>query len=137
MWTAKLIKKNYIKGDDKIEVIVEYTDGVDTINQTYKITNPSREILKEIIKEKIENLNNLENLDNTLVKGEIDLTETPIIPIALSDEEKTFIENLKLFEKLKKMADYGLIQSDDSKFVNIKTQVIATLNNNPEWIKYI
>ena len=135
MWIAKLIEKKYNKGQEKIEVEIEYTDGVNIINKIYKITDPNREVLKKIILDKIQNLDELENLNNTLVKGEIDLTKIPVIPTILPDNEKVFIEDLDLFRRLKNAVDLRLIQTDDNKFVNIKTRVITALKDNPSWIK--
>lgn len=135
MWTAKLIEKKYSKEDLKVKI--EYSNGIDIINKIYSISEPNKDVIKNIIRNKIQNLNALKDLNSTFVKGDIDLTVTPTIPIVLPADEKAFIEDLSLLIKLKSAVDLELIQTDDSKLINVRTRVITALNNNPLWIKYI
>ena len=135
MWTAKLIEKKYSKENLKVEI--EYSNGIDIINKIYSISEPNKDIIKNIIRNKIQNLNALKDLNTTFVKGDIDLTVTPAIPIVLPADEQAFIEDLELLIRLKSAVDLELIQTDDSKLINVRTRVITALNDNPTWIKYI
>jgi len=91
-WTTKILKKVYNVGQDKIEIEVEFTDGVDTLSNTYYVKNLNE--LRSRVKLRIIELETLQSTSDGLSIGNFDSTDpTPdVAELARRDYSKNIID---------------------------------------------
>jgi len=129
-WTAKLINKSKDAANPQnIRVVVEFTDGVETFQQTTHGVTITADYLRSFVRERIALLTERDTAIATLPDA-----NTAIAPDAAPDNSAAL-----LFQKrLRKLLTLISIQTSDATLVaaiaTLKGQVETYIKNNPDAI---
>jgi len=108
-WTATVINKEFVNGF--YSITVQYTDGTNVVNETYKAQVPKLTWLQGQVGSRISQLE---------VAGRFDIslgTITLPVPIASDPNISLFGQRIKILEVAKLLIDMGVIQATNPKVV--------------------
>jgi len=112
MWSASITsvaKKNAVS-----EVIVTFTDGKETVTQTYLVSDPTS--LKKIISDQINQYNTTDTFIATNPLGPVDLTVSPP-PVLTPDPDQLaqsqFLDDLRTYRGMQNAVALGLLPAND------------------------
>lgn len=126
-FTATVINKDIV--DAVYLITVEYTDGVNTVTDTYRNQNPmSIEWLQDVVRDRIAVLDNLYSFDVPL--GAI----TPSDPDDTDPNIALFRRRCRILETVKVMIDLGAIQADNAKVLTLINWITT---NAPTYFDYL
>ncbi len=128
MWTGKTIDKKFVRGDTQI--IVEYTNGVDTFQETVAVASISN--LNQTLVNRINGLNSGEQAITDLVLGTVDITPTPVVtptpPTQAQIDQQQWLKDYQLWIKVKStLVDTGIVPITQTQVAALKTKVISNL----------
>lgn len=133
-WYANLIYKKPNLDDGNIELKIEFTNGSLSFTEVFFVKNLTLDNFKNMIRTRLNNLNNIQNLYVNINTGSIDVSQEVV---ELPQEEQNFINDLSLLNRLTNGYNLGVVGSDNSYLINVKTRVISGLEANLGWNKYL
>jgi len=125
MATAKLL--DAVKRDNRWKITVEYTDGAIVKVESYSFAGVTAQQLKDFIRSKLSNRDSIKDADfSAFVGKEIDLSQ-PVTPDPTAEEiaKAAWFDDFRKLERLLRLVNAGLIQSDDSRITALQTSLIA------------
>lgn len=115
-WNASVTKKQVLDG--VYHVTVRYTDGVESIDETYRSVAPTSTWIPDTVRDRIALLDKLSSF--SITEGAV----TPSAEKTVDTNEELFRRRCRLLETVKIMIDMGAVQADNAK-------VVALVN----WVK--
>lgn len=119
MYTAKIINKNFL--GDRLTVVVEITDGVDTFTETIHINQAKEaDFIPRIVRQKVAERNRFkEYADSLTIDAEVPLDEPKETPAQRKQDR--FLRNYRKMLSLKKAVELGL--SDAAEYAKLEAKV--------------
>lgn len=123
-WTAKITNKELID-NDRVRVVIQLTNGVETLDKAFELKVGSLESLKSLIRDEITRIDNLKTFDTDIKIGDFNLD--PIIPTPEPEpipapppvptpeelKKKEYQEKVNEFGEKKQFVDLGIIPDSD------------------------
>lgn len=132
-WSVIALNKNIENG--YAVVSVEFTDGVKTVNDTWKSNCPTSSSFNDWCKGKISQLNSVDDAISLIKTGSVTIEEKII-----SDEEKltiVFFNNLRILKSMMQAVNLGIINSNDKRLLDqieiLSTTVLDKYFSDPRW----
>jgi hypothetical protein len=129
MWNAKLINKSLNNG--VLTVVIEYSNGIDTLTETYTSTG-SRYNIKNIAIKRIQQLTEMKSTFAGIKTGSIDLTPEPVVepepqPVPEPTQEELdrseYSSKLNSLRALVKASELGIIEPTNTRITTLRTWV--------------
>ena len=107
VWTATLIEKEYIVGKDKVGVLVTYTDGINTVLNTYYVDGVIE--LRDLVIRRIKELDRFKTtFDNLPIGATITQSQTQN-----EIDKNTYFNNLNKYKNFKDLVSLGILTNID------------------------
>lgn len=120
MYTAKILSKDLDRAGQRMNVQVEFTDGVNTITNNLPFApNATPEQIKWRLKVMAAELDDSEVQLNALPVGDVTF---PTDPPALSAQQ-TWFTNYSKLEQVQKLIDLGVLTGTEPKVVTLRNKV--------------
>ena len=118
-WTAEVTGKHIV--DNVYHVTVQYTDGANTVSETYKARQPSAAWIPDTVANRIPQLEAFYSFDVSI--GPV----TPT-PDTTDPNLSVFMNRVRLLPSIQVMIDLGVIQADNAKVVQLVNWIKANFN---------
>lgn len=128
MWTATLLKFDTDNG--RVDIEVEYTDGVDTHIRSYNLNQPTKKSIRDLVRNEANRFEAVKTEVIDLPVGlSIDITPDPVTPppgpTAEELAEKAWFDDWHKLNRLVRLANNGLIEMTDTRIVTLQTSLQA------------
>lgn len=139
MYTATLQKAEVVKGEGKVNTIVEITDGVTTFTKSFVVGLREPDVLAKVAQQAKHFIEGLENADATVAAvplGVIDLASVPTTIASQAELNRSaWVLNYNKLVAASKMVDLGIFPNTHPQYVALKNKVTADFN--PAYISAI
>lgn len=128
-WTASIASKA-VRGNGKLVVEVDYTNGTQVIREDINISNAqSDKWLKQQIIDRVNALKSLDTYSSTIQTGAVDLTPEPVTPPPTPTQAELdrakWSEDYNRLQKLEALLSKKLIKANNAELLALQTSVEA------------
>jgi hypothetical protein len=124
-WTASI--NNISNNQGNAQVVVSYTNGINTLNETYLVASPTQ--LKQTAINRIAQLQAVDDFVSTTTPGPLDTSVpapvTPPPPTQAQIDQQTFIADITLYKQYKLAIGYGLMIAADPAVTTLVSKIKA------------
>lgn len=117
-WTANL--KSTARIDDQTRLVIEFTDGVKTVEKAYFFS--SKQGLKNLVQAELKRIEELNSFTDSLSTGSVDLT--PDTPTQAELDRKEYANDLSTYRHMVSGVNLGLFTGQENQITNLKTKLI-------------
>ncbi len=139
MYTVTLQRAEVVKGEGKINTIVEISDGVATFTKSFVVGLREPDVLARVAQQVKHFIEGLENADAAVAAvplGVIDLANVPTTIATQAElDRNAWIVKYNRLVGAKKMVDLGIFSDTQPQYVALKNQV--TSDFRPAYINFV
>ena len=122
VWTATIAGKQFDVGS--VEVIVDYTDGVQTKRELLKVSDGSLTTLKSMIAARCTALERLDTLNKQVTSGAFDPTlPPPPAPDPVAVSFQAWLDKLNRLRRVQELITLGVLTGNEAAVTNLRDQV--------------
>lgn len=139
MYTATLQKAEVVKGEGKVNTIVEITDGVTTFTKSFVVGLREPNVLAKVAQQAKHFIEGLENADAAVAAvplGVLDLASVPTTIATQAElDRNAWIINYNRLLAASKMVELGIFTDTQPQYVALKNKVAADFK--PAYLNFI